>query len=358
MISIISTLLYFNPFVKQFMKTIEEERENCCDQLVLQFGYDKVGYASALLTLERMSAMQHVLALGATGKKYLLSRIEKIVGMEKKKGLKRNQLAGILAALFCIVVFNSILIIKENKQNSRSSLFAYSDMVNPLNLLDNNQASISHSTTPANQTTKSVWLASIQSKPEKECPLKAKVQFENPVIEPTALPEGFIRVAADDVENSLTKEQKEKVASTIDATKKVYSDLQWQEVNTMIADVLTDKEKLQARKEYQKAVDQSVNWKNMEQNLKAQYEKLDWDKINTNVAKARTAIRLDSLERQYTLVLTKLNKVTEEAQTSAEVKFCPMPDQSIQELQRSKEELSSRVNNIKALRSTKKVVRL
>jgi bla regulator protein BlaR1 len=358
MISIISTFLYFNPFMKQFMKTIEEERENCCDQLVLQFGYDKVGYASALLMLEKMSAMQHVLALGATGKNYLLSRIENIVGMEKKKGLKRNQLAGILAALFCIVVFNSILIIKEKKQNSKSSLFAYTDMVNPLNLLDNYQADGAHSTIPANQTTKNVWIASTQSKQENNCPLKTRTAVEAPVLEPTTMPDGFIRVAADEVDMSLTNEQKEKVKSTIAATKKVYSDLQWQEVNTMIADVLTEKQKLQAKKEYQTALDQSVNWKNMEQNMKAQYEKLDWDKINNNVAKAKTALQLDSLERKYTMVLTQLNKVTEEVQANAEISVCPMPDQSIQELQRSKEVLSSRVNTIKALRSTKKVVRL
>src|SRR5439155_74321 len=120
LISIINTLLYFNPFVKQFMKNIEEERENCCDELVLQFGYDKVGYATALLTLEKLSTGGQLLALGATGKNFLITRIEKIIGMEKKKGFRINQLAGIIAALLCIVLFNSILIIKEEKANSHS----------------------------------------------------------------------------------------------------------------------------------------------------------------------------------------------------------------------------------------------
>jgi beta-lactamase regulating signal transducer with metallopeptidase domain len=67
-VSIISTFLYFNPFVKQLARAIEEERENCCDQLVLQFGYDKVGYAAALLTLEKLSAARHALDLAATAK--------------------------------------------------------------------------------------------------------------------------------------------------------------------------------------------------------------------------------------------------------------------------------------------------
>src|SRR4029078_5120691 len=136
MVSIISTFLYFNPFVKQFVRAIEEERDNCCDQLVLQFGYDKISYASALLTLEKLSAARHALALGAAGKNYLLNRIEKIVGMETKTRFKRNQFAGLLAALFCIVIFNSILIIKDKKQNS--NLFATAEFSNPCTLFDEN----------------------------------------------------------------------------------------------------------------------------------------------------------------------------------------------------------------------------
>jgi beta-lactamase regulating signal transducer with metallopeptidase domain len=135
-VSIISTFLYFNPFVRQFIRTIEEERENCCDQLVLQFGYDKIGYATTLLTLEKISASKHALALGATGKNHLVNRIEKIVGLEKKKTFKRNQFAGLLAAFFCIIVFNSILIIKDNKE--ASNLYASVDLVSPFNIFQAN----------------------------------------------------------------------------------------------------------------------------------------------------------------------------------------------------------------------------
>lgn len=83
-LSIIHTLLYFNPFVKQFMKVIETERETCCDELVLQFGYDKIGYASALVTLEQHSTKTAVLAIAATGKSAFFQRIEAIVGVERK----------------------------------------------------------------------------------------------------------------------------------------------------------------------------------------------------------------------------------------------------------------------------------
>jgi len=351
MISIITTFLYFNPFVKLFVRAVEEERENCCDQLVLQFGYDKVGYASALLTLERISATRHALALGATGKNYLLSRIEKIVGMEKKKGFKRNQFAALLAAMFCIVFFNSILIIKDKKQEH--TVYASIDFASPFNLLDDH-ATNSNYLNPANRKAETkVFVAVKKNKAESKLPEMKTVDVAE-----GSLPKAnnmFITVAQDDVEAFLTKEQKDKVKSTVDATKKVIANLQWKEVETAIGDVLTESEKMAAKQAYQTQLNKNNYWKNVERNMKAQYQTMDWEKIDNKMNNALTALTLDSLQKTYTIVLNELDKLTE---AKAEVNDCPLPDQSIQEIQKAKEELSSRVNTIKALRSAKKVVRL
>jgi len=355
LVSIISTFLYFNPFVKQFISAIEEERENCCDQLVLQFGYDKVGYASALLTLEKLSVSRHALALGAAGKNYLLNRIEKIVGMEKKKGFRRNQFAGLLAALFCIVVFNSILIIKDKKQSS--NLYASIDFTSPFNLLDNGASKSDYSVPGNRKAETNFWVASTEKNAEKTIPvmksgdvqLQPFYQQENNMI---------VQVAQDDVDASLTKEQKEKVKTTVDATKKVLGNLQWKEVETVIADVLTEKEKLIAKQQYITELNKADYWKNIEQNMKAQYQNMDWQKIDTKMNNALTALKLDSLQTSYTIVLKQLDKLTTEVKVNPELNVCPLPDQSIEEIQKTKEELSSRVNTIKALRSPKKVVRL
>jgi hypothetical protein len=166
----------------------------------------------------------------------------------------------------------------------------------------------------------------------------------------------FVNVAQDDVDASLTKEQKEKVKSTVDATKKVLGNLQWKEVETVIADVLTEKEKQIARQQYLNQLKKADYWKNIEQNMKAQYNNMDWQLIDTKMNNALAAIKLDSLEKTYTVILNQLNKVTNEAK--GEVNICPLPDQSIEQIKETKEELSSRVNTIKALRSDKKVVRL
>lgn len=356
MISIISTFLYFNPFVKMFIKNIEEERENCCDQLVVQFGYDKVGYASALLTLEKLSITQPVLAMGATGKNYLLSRIEKIVGMEKEKGFKRNQFAGLFAALFCIVLFNSVLIIKETK---KVPSFGYTDLTGAFLFKDD--ASPSASTAPFNNLpAKTILVASVQPVVEKRTiPLMKKVDVQEQPLITAKLDDGsFMHVKFDEIGNNLTKEQKEKVKNMVDATKKVLTNLQWQQAETLIADVLTEKEKLLAKKKYADELTKTVNWNNIEQNMKAQYEQIDWPKINSNVQYAMMAYHLDSLQKSYSTVLRELNKLTAEIKANIEVTVYPLPDQSIEQLQRSKEELSRIVNNIKALRSPRKVVRL
>lgn len=354
LISIISTFLYFNPFVKQFIKTIDEERENCCDELVLQFGYDKVGYASALLTLEKLSVTGCPLALRAAGKNYLLNRIEKIIGMEKKKGILRNRLAGLLAALFCIIVFNSVLIIKDKKQNN--NLYASADFGSPFNLFDAGASKYYTIISPGKKAEAHLSIASAKKNTVKTSSgTKANIQ-EQTLYRPQN--NTIINVSQDDVEASLTNEQKEKVKITVDATKKVLGNLQWKEVETIIADVLTEKEKLLAKKEYLDELNKTVDWKNIEQNMKAQYQNINWEELDSKINFSLAMVTLDSLQKTYTVVLNQLNKLTSEVKAKAEVKVCPLPDQSIREIQKTKEELSSRVNTIKALRSNKKIVRL
>ncbi|MFL5741089.1 MAG: M56 family metallopeptidase [Flavisolibacter sp.] len=358
-VSIISTILYFNPFVRQFIRNIEQERENCCDQLVLQYGYDKVGYASALLTLEKLNLGQSVLALGATGKNYLLSRIEKIIGMEKKKGFKANQFAGILAALFCIVVFNSILIIKEKKKGADYS-FAYDNLNNLFNSFDGAGRNSLHTITPVPAQKQNALVASAQTATNQHLvPSVPKTASSEDVR--AAQPEmefQLTNVAFDEVEGSLTSEQKEKVKSTVAATKKVLTNLQWKVVENNIADAMSDQEKETAKKEYLKAIDHSVNWQNVEQNMKAQYEKINWNKLNSNIDRAMTVIALDSLQKNYTAILTQLNKTNSDACTEEKVSATPLPDQSMDEIKKSSEVIKQRVETIRALRSPKKIVRL
>jgi bla regulator protein BlaR1 len=77
---VIGILLFFNPFAKLVANIINEERENCCDDVVVQVTGSPFLYAQALLKLEENKQQRWQLALAATGKKYeLLNRIERIM---------------------------------------------------------------------------------------------------------------------------------------------------------------------------------------------------------------------------------------------------------------------------------------
>ncbi len=78
-ISVIETILFFNPFIFLLSKALKRERENCCDDFVIQYRYDPHSYASALLRLEQSRRSNLQLSLGAvSGKKQLLTRIKRI----------------------------------------------------------------------------------------------------------------------------------------------------------------------------------------------------------------------------------------------------------------------------------------
>ena len=101
-----------------------------------------------------------------------------------------------------------------------------------------------------------------------------------------------------------------------------------------------------------------VNWKNVENNMKSKYEQLDWNLINSNVEAALTSIRLDSLQKYYSDALVEFDKADAEAASHAKIRVTPLPDQSMEEIRRSGDELRRKVNAIKAMRNPKKVVRL
>ncbi len=77
--SFIELMLFFNPFAKLLGNAARSERENCCDDWVLNYQYNKHDYASALLILEQQRTLPVKLALAATnGKKNLLERIKRL----------------------------------------------------------------------------------------------------------------------------------------------------------------------------------------------------------------------------------------------------------------------------------------
>lgn len=105
LIAALDILLFFNPFSRLLTGILVKERENCCDDMVLQFRYPAVEYAHALLLLEQQRATAApVLALHATGtrKKILLHRVERILSGKNNTGTANVRMLGMLMAALLI----------------------------------------------------------------------------------------------------------------------------------------------------------------------------------------------------------------------------------------------------------------
>jgi bla regulator protein BlaR1 len=92
LLSIAEIGLFFNPFTQLISKHIRKERENSCDDWVLQFQYEAPVYAEALL---RIAYLQQApaLAMTATGKKNdLLYRVKRMIEQKENRFSYRKQL--------------------------------------------------------------------------------------------------------------------------------------------------------------------------------------------------------------------------------------------------------------------------
>jgi Zn-dependent protease with chaperone function len=85
-VTVLEGIFFFNPFARLLIRQVKKERENCCDDLVLQFQYDRHSYVSALLSLvthSRLTARRPKVnpAIAATGDgdQLLLQRAKRIL---------------------------------------------------------------------------------------------------------------------------------------------------------------------------------------------------------------------------------------------------------------------------------------
>ncbi len=106
---IMTLLLFLNPFARLISNMIDLERENRCDDTVVQTG-NPLTYAGALVKLEKTRQQNLQLALAATGKKYhLFYRVKRIMSDDKPVVNIKHLVFGLLifiSALGCIAWLN------------------------------------------------------------------------------------------------------------------------------------------------------------------------------------------------------------------------------------------------------------
>ncbi len=348
-INIIRTVLYFNPFVKAFVQIVEREREKSCDEMVLQFQYDPHEYATALLTLEKVNQPDHSFVMAAAGRKNdLLHRVELIMGVNKKKTISFNKLAGIAAGLLCIIAVNAFIISGKNIRSKQTAANNYSTSSFAFLASDGIIEADNASPEALQQVVGSHTGSSV-----RQLASSLKTNITDGIIAASDIIQANYEVPAE--VPVLAQYQEEQVKAAMDASKKVLENAEWKALEKNIADVFTQREKEKLRKSYQKELDK-FDWNKWENKLRLAYDYVDWNRVNEQLNKAVSNIRIDSLQKVYNEAICKIDDVSEEL-TLNQLKGIPDSDISLKMLEEKKREMQKALNKLKATRS-KKIVHL
>jgi len=95
-LSIIELGLFFNPFTRLITKSISKERENSCDDWVLQYQYSPSMYAEALLRIAVLQKSPALAMHAVKAKGELLSRVQRMVHQKDSRFSYRHQLLALL----------------------------------------------------------------------------------------------------------------------------------------------------------------------------------------------------------------------------------------------------------------------
>ena len=96
---VVETLLFYHPVVRWVSRVLREERENCCDDLVVTSSGDALAYARALAELAGAQSLALQTSVGSDGGK-LLSRIKRIVSVREPARVATHWSVGLVLAAF------------------------------------------------------------------------------------------------------------------------------------------------------------------------------------------------------------------------------------------------------------------
>lgn len=340
--SFIRVILYFNPFVKAFIRIVETEREKSCDEMVLQFQYNSHEYASALLTLEQVSRNQRLLMLAAAGSgKNLLLRVESIMGVQKKQSFSFQRIGFMFASLLMILVVN--VVINMSKMPGK----AMRASSQPLS------ASLSH-TTWDNAAASELNTAEIQngerhavSEASREISENRKESILSAIIHAGyEIPQPVVH---------LDEDQEAVVKETVESSKKVLEGAQWKMIEKNLADVFSEKEKTELKKVFDKEISK-FDWNKWENKLRQAYDNVNWDKVNMQLDMALNKLKTDSLVKVYNLAAANMAMAQKELKSLA-LDGIPDSDITLKDLAEKQRQLQKEVRLLKASKN-KKIVHL
>lgn len=350
-LNFIRTLLYFNPFAKAFVKIVETEREKSCDETVLQFQYDSHEYASALLTLEKVSHNHKLLVIGAAGNgRELLQRVENIMGVQQKRKGSLRRFTSVMAALACVIGLNAVLLLSQSvgvKGYAHHSQIAGTSLkaVNDSRVFNTSNERVPKSiyNIPGNYTENT-----IADHPAETGTSGVAMAFAaNPAI---------INANFEPAEEIvLDKEAENMVKEAVNSSRKVLESAQWKAMEKDLADAFSAREKEELRSALKNEFSK-FDWGVWENKLRMAYDNVDWDQVNSQLNQAVNLLKTDSLVKVYSDAMVNLNIAQKELQQLS-LEGIPDTEISLKAINEKKRQLQREVNRLKSIRN-KKIVHL
>jgi len=111
------SFFFFNPFIMWLSARIREEREACCDDIVMEHINDKRSYLEALISFRQpeIQSYGHAVALGQ--KNNLLYRVKRMITQENKKLNAMEK----LTLIFVLVAVAAISFMPARKENEKKN---------------------------------------------------------------------------------------------------------------------------------------------------------------------------------------------------------------------------------------------
>lgn len=125
----IDIIMFFNPFSRLIKIQLQNERENCCDDWVLQFKYNSQLYSDALLQIASLNTKSVLFGMPALqGKTNLLNRIRRMNNNSfTTKKINKNKITTLITCFFSIIIFSWLL---PDKFQNKTSLTSNKNLIN------------------------------------------------------------------------------------------------------------------------------------------------------------------------------------------------------------------------------------
>ncbi|MET6996232.1 M56 family metallopeptidase [Chitinophaga defluvii] len=293
--SIAETILFFNPFIWWISKNIRQEREHCCDDVVIASSVQPLHYARALVALEEHRLNSNPLAMAAAdNKQYLFYRIKRIMEM-KTKNLNYSQ--KILAVL--IIATGLISIAWLNPAHQKDNCLPQQTPTQETLLISQ------PITTPApvigimsvipNVQAEPLAFKTIATPPAAILPVPKIPAIHNVIAPVPPIPQDTIPPATEKSPVAPSNEDEQKLAAAREKMRQAQNqmreaeetmrEINWKNIREAQQEAMKNIDWEKMSKAQQEAM-KNIDWKKMSKAQQEAMKNIDWKKMNKDIALA------------------------------------------------------------------------